>query len=114
MPCNNHSNCDTCKNKEKKSKSLIWAKFFQLRNQTLLLHTQNPITDGVKRAIKNLVLQTDWVVCDICTDKLSNEISFLQCGHINYHKECLDTWRLRNNTCPECRSEIIVFCNIEL
>ena len=42
--------------------------------------------------------------CAICQDKFikDQDLRKLECNH-TYHKECVDKWFERQNTCPECR-----------
>lgn len=44
--------------------------------------------------------------CSICLTPLEKNISVLKCNH-RYHKDCIQTWRRVNNTCPLCRDPII-------
>lgn len=49
--------------------------------------------------------------CIICLDNImikdiiKDNIMKTQCNHI-FHKKCLNTWRIENNTCPTCRGQI--------
>lgn len=46
--------------------------------------------------------------CSICleTYKINDKILNLNCRH-GYHKDCLSEWLKNNNTCPQCRENII-------
>jgi len=42
-------------------------------------------------------------VCSICCEQLKTTVSRrLKCNH-RFHKECIDQWFMRQNTCPCCR-----------
>jgi len=45
--------------------------------------------------------------CPICLEefKPDDEVYKLECNH-NYHKSCLDTWFVRQNSCPMCKKNI--------
>tara|TARA_Y100000816_G_scaffold291173_1_gene281722 strand:+ start:956 stop:1750 length:795 start_codon:yes stop_codon:yes gene_type:complete len=47
--------------------------------------------------------------CAICLDVLTSgtlrNITTLRCNH-NFHKNCIDRWKIRKNTCPVCRKRI--------
>ncbi len=43
--------------------------------------------------------------CPICLTKMKANTKTLTCQHI-FHKECIESWELQNNTCPICRSQI--------
>lgn len=47
--------------------------------------------------------------CAICLDVLTSgtlrNITTLRCNH-NFHKSCIDRWKVRKNTCPVCRKRI--------
>ena len=47
--------------------------------------------------------------CSICWESISYEFKKLACcnQHI-YHKECLNEWILTSNSCPFCRSVVLV------
>ena len=46
--------------------------------------------------------------CSICLEKykLNDKIISLPCSH-SFHKDCLNLWLKKNNTCPQCRENII-------
>ena len=46
--------------------------------------------------------------CPICLDKyeINDKIISLNCNH-KFHKDCLKLWIKKNNTCPQCRENII-------
>lgn len=46
--------------------------------------------------------------CPICLDKfeINDRIISLNCNH-KFHKDCLKLWIKKNNTCPQCRENII-------
>lgn len=50
----------------------------------------------------------------ICFEQLENGklcVEIYDCEH-SFHKECIDKWSQKSNTCPNCRSNIInVKCN---
>ena len=51
--------------------------------------------------------------CPICLQLLddNNEIIKLDCCIAVYHKQCLHSWVLMNNTCPCCREEVLLTRN---
>ena len=44
--------------------------------------------------------------CSICLEKLNKNKVYLNCNHY-VHKDCINKWKTRNNTCPICRTRII-------
>jgi len=44
--------------------------------------------------------------CSICLEKLNKNKVYLNCNHY-FHKDCINKWKTRNNTCPICRTRII-------
>ena len=46
--------------------------------------------------------------CPICLEKykVNDKIIKLYCSH-SFHKDCLSEWFKKNNTCPQCRENII-------
>tara|TARA_B100001063_G_scaffold211705_1_gene210196 strand:+ start:435 stop:869 length:435 start_codon:yes stop_codon:yes gene_type:complete len=42
--------------------------------------------------------------CCICLDESEENIKTLLCGH-KYHKECIEKWFTKEETCPLCRDE---------
>ena len=44
--------------------------------------------------------------CSICLEKLNKNKVYLNCSHY-FHKDCINKWKTRNNTCPICRTRII-------
>lgn len=42
--------------------------------------------------------------CSICLNSMNNynDLVILKCKHY-YHKDCLNTWLNKNNSCPICR-----------
>jgi len=45
--------------------------------------------------------------CPICLEEFKSDdvVYKLECNH-NYHKSCLDTWFVRQNSCPMCKKNI--------
>ena len=43
--------------------------------------------------------------CSICLEKLNKNKVYLNCSHY-FHKDCINKWKTRNNTCPICRTRI--------
>ena len=46
--------------------------------------------------------------CSICLEKykVNDKILNLNCRH-SFHKDCINIWLKDNNTCPQCRENII-------
>ena len=51
--------------------------------------------------------------CSICLSNLGVNYSSLECTHC-FHSLCIDRWRQTSNTCPMCRSEIVINNNNNL
>jgi hypothetical protein len=45
--------------------------------------------------------------CCICMDKNTNNWVHIPCGH-SFHNECIIQWNRTSNTCPICRSVLLV------
>lgn len=46
-------------------------------------------------------------ICSICLEKLKmDKCVILSCEHI-YHKDCIQKWLKKNDSCPNCRINII-------
>ena len=47
--------------------------------------------------------------CLICLDEFNHgqRVTMIKCGHI-YHKNCLDTWFLKKQTCPLCDEQLTI------
>lgn len=45
--------------------------------------------------------------CPICCAEFEDDesLSKLECTHL-YHKECINTWLVRNATCPVCKRDV--------
>ena len=57
--------------------------------------------------LKEKLINDDIEICSICLEKLKdNKCVILSCEHI-YHKVCIKKWLKKNNTCPNCRINII-------
>tara|TARA_B100000900_G_scaffold388416_1_gene380442 strand:- start:15878 stop:16249 length:372 start_codon:yes stop_codon:yes gene_type:complete len=56
------------------------------------------------RSDDNLLLDE----CSICLEQYikNDKIINLNCSH-SFHKDCLNEWLKKNNTCPQCREIII-------
>ncbi len=46
-------------------------------------------------------------VCSICLDEDTENIKTLICGH-KFHKECIEEWFTKEETCPLCRIDFNV------
>ena len=62
--------------------------------------------------LKSIKIKKDNILllneCSICLEKytVNDKIINLKCEH-KYHKDCIKIWLKKNNTCPECRENII-------
>ncbi len=45
--------------------------------------------------------------CTICLTDIKKDNKTLECEH-NYHKQCIDEWISKSNTCPLCREIIMI------
>lgn len=43
-------------------------------------------------------------VCTICLENVNN--SPMECGHV-FHTKCINKWLKNNDTCPNCRMELV-------
>ena len=60
----------------------------------------------IYRVISNDDLLLD--ECSICLEKykVNDKVLNLKCRH-SFHRDCINQWLRDNNTCPECRENII-------
>lgn len=57
--------------------------------------------------LKEKLINDDIEICSICLEKLKEDkCVILSCEHI-YHKVCIKKWLKKNETCPNCRINII-------
>ena len=57
--------------------------------------------------LKEKLILNDDMICSICLENLKdNNCVILNCEHI-YHKICIKEWLKKNNSCPNCRINII-------
>jgi hypothetical protein len=58
---------------------------------------------------KNMPNKKEHTSCPICFDDYTDNCFVLEteCKHY-FHEECLEKWMERNNTCPICRTDLIV------
>jgi hypothetical protein len=86
---------------------------FVLINQTCL----RPCLDSCNIYLKNnkikgrkIKLSDDLLLdeCPICLDNYQSnrEVMNLDCNHV-FHHDCIRLWLIENNTCPQCRENII-------
>ena len=60
-----------------------------------------------KNLKEKLIKNDDNDICSICLEKLKDDkCVILNCEHI-YHKDCIKKWLKKNETCPNCRINII-------
>lgn len=53
-------------------------------------------------------IETTILSCSVCLEDIENDSKYvLVCKH-SFHEECIMQWIRRCNTCPLCRSEIVV------
>lgn len=79
----------------------------------LYIHTKNKckiyynIYQKNKNLKEKLIKIDDNDICSICLEDLKNgKCVVLSCEHI-YHKDCIKKWLKKNETCPNCRINII-------
>lgn len=53
------------------------------------------------------------IICSICTESVETGVKTIFCNHI-YHKDCLHRWLSYNNSCPNCRHELLVNNEIQI
>lgn len=57
--------------------------------------------------LKEKLVNDDNDICSICLENLKDDkCVILSCDHI-YHKVCIKLWLKKNDTCPNCRINII-------
>ena len=73
----------------------IWCKE-KYKNFQLKIHKVN--------SDDNLLLDE----CSICLERyvVNDKVLNLKCRH-SFHKDCINIWLKDNNTCPQCRENII-------
>jgi hypothetical protein len=74
-------------------------------NTTLFTYNQNFRDNNTQT---NELNQNEEVICTICRDTFTEGIEIRQlnhCGHY-YHRNCIDTWFERHNSCPYCRHNL--------
>ncbi len=60
-----------------------------------------------KNLKEKLIKNDDNDICSICLEDLKDEkCVILSCEHI-YHKDCIKKWLKKNDSCPNCRINII-------
>lgn len=77
-------------------------KSLRIRNNTTFLHsnlTRNTIVKTYTSGPMELPS------CSICLMDISNNSKRLDCNH-QFHKNCIDRWLIRKDTCPICRREV--------
>ena len=81
------------------------AKLFDLCVKSLK-HKYNIYRIPIKRITSNDNLLLD--ECSICLEKYikKDKIIRLECNHV-FHKSCIILWLNKNNSCPQCRENII-------
>ena len=69
-------------------------------------HKYNIYRIPMRRIVSNDNLLLD--ECSICLEKYikKDKIVSLDCKHI-FHKSCIQLWLNKNNSCPQCRENII-------
>ena len=51
-------------------------------------------------------------ICVICLESMKDNTMDLPCGH-TFHKNCIDPWICKKNTCPCCRKPVNEILPIE-
>jgi len=81
------------------------------------IHTFNGCIKNIKNRYSTFILSVYKITsndnllldeCPICLEKyvVNDKILNLECNH-KFHKGCLSEWLKNNNTCPQCRENII-------
>lgn len=97
--------------REQRKAKVGWRSYYNLKDATdaLLksLLEQGALSELNKKNIKRIYLaqEPNMRECSICTDTISNNISFGNCLHF-YHSGCLS--RVENNKCPDCRGDLTI------
>ena len=77
---------------------------FNRGKETYLSFSQQSVVD-MEYDVQDIEVE-DPVTCSICLDDVESGHGIrTQCNH-HFHQICLNTWSDRNNTCPNCRTEL--------
>ena len=73
--------------------------------KNLITNTLNGSEDGELYIEDNVSpLHQPLFVCSICLDDSNENVKTLLCGH-KFHKDCIEEWLNREESCPMCRIE---------
>jgi len=75
--------------------------------EQLIPPNQTELDDIINATLDSIVVEEQSEYdCPICMDNPHEIFVQTVCGHI-FHKDCLRTWLLQKNECPNCRAVII-------
>lgn len=68
--------------------------------------------------INDIIVVNDYIIdrritdtvyqCSVCLDDIvDNKVRLNNCLHV-FHKPCIDSWLIRQRTCPNCRTSTII------
>ena len=50
--------------------------------------------------------------CPICLQQLNGVVIKMNCCKLDIHKACMDRWLNNNDSCPNCRANVVKYTNI--
>lgn len=84
----------------------------QQQLENIIYNTKPPASKTALRNLEMTLITKEHISkkldCAICQDPFEMEIlvATLPCKHM-FHKDCLQVWLKRNNSCPLCREELL-------
>lgn len=93
---------------ETQQNKIIQNQMLLLKNHNNMLHDRLSINEkklkNINKKNSNKIMGT----CSICLEAMfKKDTVTVNCnGRHKYHKKCIEYWKTRKSTCPQCRQDI--------